>query len=142
MVGLMEERFGVSHFYFSGVPFPFERYEFDSKICLRKGDKEMCIACIAVEGKDPSDFEKAQQTILEIATIYALMTNFSFHIENRGGSSIASLGELGSPKHPHIKASLKVLYPQEKFREYSAKLSANWERTKDVWKIAQNRYFG
>lgn len=134
MTRLWERLFDISEFYVSGIPFPFERYEFDRKICFRRSGEQGCKACVAVEAERPFQETSSEQTITEIATIYALVSNFSLNIEPLGAHSLGSLEELGTCERPHGILRGMVVYPEEKSREYSARLSANWKRTRDVWK--------
>jgi len=134
MAELWERLFAISDFYVSGVPFPFERLELDSEICLKREEKKDCVACIAVKRKEPFLDNGSEQAILEIATIYALVTGFSFRITPLAAFSLNSLEELGKHKRGTIEVSVEGQFSEENLKKYSAKLEENWQKTRDVWK--------
>jgi hypothetical protein len=69
MVKLWERTFRISDLYASEISFPFDMYEFDPKVCLRRTGKD-CTTRVAVESDNPMSEGCADETIADIASIY------------------------------------------------------------------------
>ena len=133
MTTLYERTFTICDFYASGIAFPFERLEFDSGICFRKKNEEHCTACIAVESDDPLSDKHSEQTIIDIATIYSLVTNHSFRLQPGAAHGLASLEELGRGPRGSVIVTAEAVYSKQGLEQHSAKLADGWEKTRDVW---------
>lgn len=146
MTTLYERTFTISDFYASGIAFPFERFEFDPGICFRKKNGEHCTACIAVESEEPLSDKRSEETIIDVATIYSLVTNHSFHLQSDNAAhGLRSLGELGRGRRASTTITIQPKYSEEQLQRHSVRLAAGWEKTRDVWsKVKQaldNRQF-
>jgi len=130
---LWERRFEISHFYASGVPFPFERFEFDPRIYFRKKGAEECTACFAVESEDPLEERGPEQEVSDIATIYSLVTGHSFSVAPGGASGLESLQQLGRGQRIKMVLSTEPVYSKEDLQRHSDKLIASLEKTRNVW---------
>ena len=133
MTTLYERTFTISDFYASGIPFPFERLEFDPGICFRKKNDEHCTACIAVESEEPLSDKRSEETMTDVATIYSLVTNHSFRVQSAGAHGLKSLEELGIGPRMSVIVTAKPEYSKEQLERHSENLAACWEKTRDVW---------
>jgi hypothetical protein len=142
---LYERTFTISHFYASGIPFPFERFEFDPGVCFRKKNDEHCTACIAVRSEDPLSDRHSEQMVVDVATIYSLVTDHSFHLEPGGAHGLKSLEQLGRGPRMSTTITIQPKYSDEQLQRHSARLAVGWEKTRDVWskvkQILDNRQF-
>jgi hypothetical protein len=146
MTTLYERTFTISHFYASGIAFPFERFEFDPGICFRKKNDEHCTACIAVESEEPLSDKRSEETIIDVATIYSLVTNNRFHLQSDDAAhGLRSLEELGRGPRASATITIQAKYSEEDLQRHSARLAAGWEKTRDVWskvrQVLDNRQF-
>jgi hypothetical protein len=133
MTTLYERTFTISDFYASGIAFPFERLEFDPRVCFRKKNDEHCTACIAVESEEPLSDKRSEEMITDVATIYSLVTNHSFHLQPGGAHELTSLEKLGRGPRMSTILTIEPVYSKEDLQRHSAKLAAGWEKTRDVW---------
>jgi hypothetical protein len=134
MTTLYERTYTISEFYASGIAFPFERFEFDPSVSFRKKNDEHCTACIAVESEEPLSDKRSEETIIDVATIYSLVTNHSFHLQSDDAAhELRSLAELGRGPRASATISIQPKYSEEQLQRHSARLAAGWEKTRDVW---------
>jgi hypothetical protein len=115
----------------------------DSIRILSKGDKEECWAAIAIEAENVDELREreqvAEQTIAEIANIYAVVTGFSMRFEHDGANGMKSLADLGKPPVMTGIISMEVRYLKERREELQRKLMAGWEQTRLLWNRMQGR---
>ena len=142
MARLTETQFVISQFHFPGVNFPFDRFELDSNVCFRRNGEEECIACIATKEDEDMLKNEAEQTVLEIAAIYALLTPFTFRISPGISHSLGSSEELGRHRLYEAKLQVRFVESEEKLRQYSEEVSTSWQKTRGAWTKAREMLHG
>lgn len=140
---LLQARFDLRRCFLSGVPL-LEPIIFGDNIrILRSGDKGDCWAAVAIEVENREELTKktamAEESVTEIANLYAFVSSFSIHSEYSGSEGMQSLDDLGKPPKYKLAVAVESRYSKEQLEKYQRKLMENWELTKRLWSKLQAR---
>lgn len=139
---LYQALFDLTHCYVSGVPLP-NSFDIDNDVrILAKGSQGDCWVAAAIQAENDAERRKneedAEQTISQIANIYALVSGFSTHFEHAGSIQIQSRDDLGKSICP-LTVSISVQYSQPQLQVHQSNLVKGWQQTKQLWDMLQSR---